>query len=231
MARFILHPSSFILPARRRRSFGFTLNELLVVIALAVLILALALPAFNAITGSRTLESAENQISSYLASTRAQAIGLQEPRGVVLFTDAGTGRVTLVQVQYPPGVTRPQIDLLGVADDMALPVGVGLQAVPNGTGASGSPPAYPWPATAIVMFDGDGKLLLDNVSYTSTSNLGKRLRATANFPTTLTNIGFVLYDKPAYDSQVGAAAQKKWMDENAIPFLVNRYNGTLLRGE
>ena len=227
---FSLQPSAFILRDRRSRR-AFTLNELLIVIGLAVVIVGLAIPAFNAITGSRTLDSAENQISSYLGATRAQAIGLQEPRGVILFTDPDTARVTLVQVYYPPGVTRPQLELLGTADELKLPVGVGLQGIPNGTGAAGQTPAYPWPLYAVVMFDGDGKLLNDFVSYPAGSTLAQRIKNPGSLPnTTLSNIGFVLYDKPGFEAQA-TANRNKWMQENAIPFLVNRYNGTLLRGE
>lgn len=230
-------------PAGARRQRAFTLNELLVVIALAVLVMALAVPAFNAITGSRTLESAENQISSFLASTRAQAIGLQEPRGVIFFEDV-SGQVTLAQVYFPPELTRPAIDLVGTSDELSLPIGIGLQGVPNGTGT-----AYPWNAYAVIMFDGEGRLMQDGVRVHSPSSLYDRLPANAplNVVRTklsaplasnvvppadqTTNIGFVLYDKPAYEQQADNAAKDTWMKENAVPFLINRYNGTLLRGE
>jgi len=225
------HQRSAFRPDGRRLRLGFTLNELLVVIALAVLVLALAVPAFNVITGGRTIESAENQLSSYLASTRAQAIGLQEPRGVLIFDDPATGRITAMQVYYPPGVNRPEIDLLGLSEEMSVPVGIGLQGIPNGPGV-----AYPWKEYAIIMFDGDGKLLSEFVSITAASDLGKRLSSPAAgtlpvpLASTMSNIGFVLYDEPAYAAQA-TGNQDKWLQENAVPFLVNRYNGTLMRGE
>src|SRR4051812_28794249 len=141
---------------RRLGSAGFTLSELLIVMAIIVLVAVLALPAFNLISGNRSAESAENKISAHLASTRSEAVGLQEPRGVIFFTDQLTNRTTLAQVFFPPGQNvapgQPQeLNLFGNRDEMTLPTGVGIQAIPNGTGAGGTVPAYPWPVYAVVM--------------------------------------------------------------------------------
>src|SRR5438105_3430869 len=69
---------------------AFTLTEILIVISIIVLMLALALPAFNFITGGRSTDAAQNQISAFLARARTEAIGLQETRGLMFFIDPKT---------------------------------------------------------------------------------------------------------------------------------------------
>src|SRR5437870_2843454 len=80
----------------QRRRFAFTLNELLVVMALIIIVLAIAIPAFSLITSGKSIESAENQVSAFLAATRSDAIGLQEPRGAMFFVDPASNRVTML---------------------------------------------------------------------------------------------------------------------------------------
>jgi Tfp pilus assembly protein FimT len=77
---------------------GFTLTEMVVVIGIIVLVVALSLPAFNFITGSRSIESAQNQISAIIGRARANAIGLQKVYGVFFFIDPGTDRVNVAMI-------------------------------------------------------------------------------------------------------------------------------------
>ena len=86
-------------PARTARHGrpGFTLVELLIATSIIVLLLALSLPAFRAITGGRSIEGATNQVSSMLGRARADAVGLQLPRGVAFYTDA-TGQCKMAEV-------------------------------------------------------------------------------------------------------------------------------------
>jgi len=227
----------------QERRAAFTLNELLIVMALIVLVLALAIPAFNSITNSRSIEAAENQISAYLTIERSEAIGLQQPRGVILFVDAGSDRVTIAQVFYlppaaPPAVPQPIIDLYPGRDEAVLPVGVGLRAVPNGVVPVDM---STWPRFVVVMFDGDGRLMSDRFTILAGTPLGirvstpagtnpDRLVIGAGTTNQLTHIGFELFDKVAHAEQSPAVAGK-WLQDNAVPLLVNRYNGTLLRGQ
>ena len=75
--------------ARSLASSGFTLTELLVVIGLIVLILAIAVPSFSFITGSASLDGAQNQIAAMLGRARSEAIGLQEGDEVVAHPGEG----------------------------------------------------------------------------------------------------------------------------------------------
>src|SRR5262245_28845348 len=77
--------SSLSVPRR-----AFSVTELLIVIGILVLVLALAVPAFNFITGSRSVETAGNNIASMLARARAEAMGFQQMRGVFFYIDVTT---------------------------------------------------------------------------------------------------------------------------------------------
>jgi type II secretory pathway pseudopilin PulG len=87
-ARSIHNPQSAIRNA-------FTLTEILIVIGIIVLMHALAVPAFNFITGSRSHNGAENIISAMLGRARAYAIQNQVEAGVVFFVDPATARTTM----------------------------------------------------------------------------------------------------------------------------------------
>src|SRR5687768_795933 len=93
---------------------AFTLTELLVVISLVVLILALAVPAFNLISGSGSIDQAQNQISAMFAQAQATAVDRQNYVGVLFYKDAPADRYTLViveKVKPAPWVPlRPRAD-------------------------------------------------------------------------------------------------------------------------
>jgi prepilin-type N-terminal cleavage/methylation domain-containing protein len=76
---------------------GFTLVELMIAVGIIVLMLALALPAFRAITGSRSTEGATNLVASMLSRARTDAIAGGQPYGVAFFYDS-TGQYKLAEV-------------------------------------------------------------------------------------------------------------------------------------
>ena len=123
-------------PAHRPRR-GFTLIELMVVMAIIVLLLGLALPAFNLIRGSRSVEGAQNQLSALLARARNRAIGLQKPVGVMFFLDKATNRATAAmvrevsvgQINNTGNVVLLDLDQDNPADFLSLPAGVTVQVV------------------------------------------------------------------------------------------------------
>lgn len=83
---------------------GFTLTELIVVITLMVILIGLAVPTFRLLSGNRSIENASNIIGAMLARARADAVGLQEIRGVVIYEDITTGRTAaaFVEVKATP---------------------------------------------------------------------------------------------------------------------------------
>jgi prepilin-type N-terminal cleavage/methylation domain-containing protein len=306
-------------PARPR---AFTLMELLVVIGIIVLVAIIAVPSFRALTGGRSTEAAQNQISAVLARARTEALGLEEPRGVLFYRDLETQRVGMTLVKATTLDPPYALDLVEGIGPVLLPQGVGIQFIDNylTTGAGTPPPraddgyigfntrVHPTltnPANApvvvpyggVVLFDGRGQLVTAafrfRVRYPDpdgtgpltprASELGKFLydnpalapNVTASQPELIlppppsptdtnpifppeSKIGFVLFDAEEFhnihgegrttaantdtDTEIagttgnGAYApeernEETWLDQNAIPLLVNRYNGTLVRSE
>ncbi|HYO08441.1 MAG TPA: prepilin-type N-terminal cleavage/methylation domain-containing protein [Tepidisphaeraceae bacterium] len=87
-----LPPSS--LPLRR----GFTLTEILIVIALIVLVIALAVPALSFITGNRSVDAGENLVSAMLSRARGEALRTHRVAGVAFFRDPATERTAMAIV-------------------------------------------------------------------------------------------------------------------------------------
>ena len=277
--------------ARPRRAF--TLTELLIVIGLIVLVISLAVPAFRAMSGGRSVDAAQNQLAAVLGAARAEAIGLQKVRGVFFYRDTGTNRVSaaLVQEAAPPEdapTNGPDfyLDLVPDRDAITLPVGVGLQGIDNAASGSGGrkDDGYigfnvfddlPVHYGGVILFDGYGRLINKYYGFLLTEAVGKRMeptrlaealgyppgdapgatyfiaRRSKNDPPPMSLFGFVLFDAEAFagavpDEEVretdpeptggtydanGEGAEEIWLDRNAVPVLVNRYNGTLIRGE
>ena len=135
--------------SRGSRRRAFTLTELLIVMGVIILAVTLAIPAIRALTGSRSEQAAQNVLAGVLARARTEAIGLQEPQGVLFLIDPISDRVTCVQVVASPAqipitgvsnssdvltVTGPfglasviYLDLAPDHDPVTLPAGVRLQ--------------------------------------------------------------------------------------------------------
>ena len=298
----------------RAAARGFTLTELLIVIGLIVLVLALAVPAFQAMTGGRSVDAAQNQLSAVLGAARAEAIGLQKVRGVFFYIDPATERVNAALVQEtsspleaPDDPPEFYLDLVPDRDPIALPVGVGLQGIDNasiapGTASAGgtrrddgyvgynplvglqpAPPAGGPRYGGVILFDGYGRVInkrygfligreapggtVRSIQPTLIGALFGYSNGNVDVPeyfvprqsvgagnTTENNhpprsqFGFALFDAqpfrtlgftdadPQFDPGAGGYAtpeqdEEKWIDQNGIPVLINRYNGTLVRGE
>lgn len=131
------------LPASTRRALrrasprsAFTMAELLIVIALIVLLLGLAVPAFNLLSGGKSIEGATNQISAALGRARAEAIGLQKVTGVLFFIDPKTQRRSMAIVQAVDPLTdhansgaEVWLDVVDENDFLPLPAGIGVQVI------------------------------------------------------------------------------------------------------
>jgi prepilin-type N-terminal cleavage/methylation domain-containing protein len=128
-----VYPESSLLPAAcglPPAARGFTLIEMLVVVAIIVLGMTLAIPAIRSLTGSRSVEAAENSLSSFINFTRTEAIGLQQTEGVIFLLDTTTDRVKCAVVVATgvqsandvPNVTY--LDLAPDHDPYFLPTGI-----------------------------------------------------------------------------------------------------------
>ncbi len=65
---------------RRKTSRAFTLVELLVVMGVIVLIVAAAVPAINALSGSKSTQACQNTISAMLGTARRRRWGCSRIR-------------------------------------------------------------------------------------------------------------------------------------------------------
>jgi prepilin-type N-terminal cleavage/methylation domain-containing protein len=310
----ILTPS----PAARRSAF--TLPELLVVVGVMAILTLIAVGAFRSLTGSKSVESANNQLAGILGRARGEAIALQETRGIAFFLDSDTQRVQVIEVhqsQYPssPPANPAEIYLDAVADRdvLLLPDGVGIQMIDDSIVVDpGTPPNYPYDDVrqndayigfnkappgfnrasptadsftfgGAILFDSYGRVIQKRFGfkfYLETSGggriyseLSKTLgmdaveTALKDFPNggtinMISQFGFVAFNSEDYAGQITAGgtlkdlytdpqvigagapynaaqaetgiselAEEKWLDDNAVPQLVNRNNGTLVRGE
>jgi type II secretory pathway pseudopilin PulG len=254
---------------------------MLVVIGIIILFVTLAIPAISAITGTRSIGAAENQISAVLARAREEAIGIQDYRGVFFYLDPREDRVVAALVRpadvQAPGSNIILLDTVADRDYLMLPQGIRLQTLYDDQNER-----YlgfnPTPASTenvkfggVILFDGQGRLVSKLYGFqfqapdpTNTtgplipSGMSALLKVTGtNFvPSNGSNnairsqMGLVLFDAAAFKSQNFAegdaglgldttaasntpneAAKETWLDTNSTPILINRFNGTLIRGE
>jgi type II secretory pathway pseudopilin PulG len=80
---------------------AFTLLEIITVVVIIVIMLGLAVPAFNYITGSRSVDAGQNIVAAALGRARNEAIHLGRPVGLCIFRDPAQDRVALALVTQP----------------------------------------------------------------------------------------------------------------------------------
>jgi type II secretory pathway pseudopilin PulG len=212
-------PSSLSRPA-------FTLTEILIILGIVVLMLAMAIPAFNFITGGRSVEGATNQVSAFLARARSDAIGLQEVRGVMFYLDPVTERPMLAEVKLAgnnldgndAGIDY-YLDISPDADFLPLPKGVNAQLldncaynaagarlddgyigynVQNSKNASTTNVRY----GGVILFDGGGRLISSSYAF--------RIKTTVGVQDKYTRMGELLLSQP-YNTNANAA------DKDVVP--------------
>ena len=246
------------LACTRRRAF--TLTELLVVIGIIVIMLALAVPLFNIFHGGRSVEAGENIVSSMLQRARARAIWTQEARGVFFFSDqGGSGKTAMIMVRLldDPTAGNPNAFLLELDPENTeleyLPKGVGAAFMQNDP-AGGIPLKTEYKPFGLVLFDGLGRTqvltqykLVGAVTTALINQYGFNIEGTGNILGTLgadktkpemTSVAVGLFDSTKLGDLGGPPndikfppQQRDWLEQNVLSLVVNRYNGTLFRGE
>ena len=105
------HPPSSTHIAAQPRRCAFTLIEILVVMTIIILIAAVAMPAFRFITGSRSVEGAQNIAGAMLGRARTLSVVDHQVRGVFFYLDPVTDRSTMALVRQDGDNTQnPDLD-------------------------------------------------------------------------------------------------------------------------
>ena len=112
-------PPSVIAPRDERSRHGFTLTELMVVMAVIVLLAGLVGPAFQAIKGGNDLTSMAIDIKGVLDQARAQAmaqntyvyVGIQEVDAATPSANDGIGRVATAMIASLDGTRQTNLSV------------------------------------------------------------------------------------------------------------------------
>ena len=88
----------------RLRRAGFTMVELLVVLAIMVIVAAISIPAFAALFAGNNMVQAQNQLSAAVAGARTLAIQNHTDVALIFFEEPGhTGESAYAYEQASPG--------------------------------------------------------------------------------------------------------------------------------
>jgi prepilin-type N-terminal cleavage/methylation domain-containing protein len=148
---------------------GFTLIEMITVLTIIILVLAIAIPVWNALMGGTNVAAAQNQVSAFLANARADAIYNRKTIGVCFFIDAKSQRTAMAEVQVqsewftgtPTPLFVPNVGA-GVNNGSVNAIELVNSPDPN---SSTNPPNYIFPRDIVLLPVGVG-VALNNNTYT-----------------------------------------------------------------
>ena len=97
--RLGVRPVSHSLPtAHRPRPAAFTLIELLIVIGIIGLVVALGVPLFGVLTGSRSQEAGQNLVAAAIGQARTISLNEGKYAGILFYVDPATERTAMTVV-------------------------------------------------------------------------------------------------------------------------------------
>jgi prepilin-type N-terminal cleavage/methylation domain-containing protein len=202
---------------------AFTLIELLVTLGIIVLILAIAIPAVNLLTGERSIEGAQNQIAAELSLARSRAQSLQREGGLLFYLDPASDRVGMRHVTASPRELNSTIvrglELMPETDPVLLPGGVTMQFLFVGDQPGGLQSEHRYTGFnrldednagarfgGVVLFDSQGRVLVTPtwplVGTAAAELLGTDISSLAEYPGPVRSlVGFVLVDRANFTGQ------------------------------
>lgn len=208
---------------------GFTVTELLTVVAIIALIITIGAGSWRVLVGTASVEGAQNLAAAFVGRVREEAMSTRRPRGAVFFHDAQLDRITMGVIYHDDPSGRPvQVELMPDSDVVPLQGGVGAMFT-NTTDVRYSLPG-------VLLFDGYGQLYTRNILIRADGALGRRMSLQADMESS-SHIGLTLYQLAKFPPQVdhralqrGQTVQltREWVNRYATSLLINRYNGQFI---
>ena len=151
-----------------RRVSGFSLTELVVAMAVAMILMAVSLPSFLRAYHSYRLSNAATQVADIVRLTRYEAIRLNKTVNCVIRPDATDPTMTdasMTDVNGNPltGVASRMI-VLGPSGNLASGSVPGASSLPAAAALGATTPAAVPPGGGTVQFDARGALTSGNVT-------------------------------------------------------------------
>lgn len=153
-----------------RREYGFSLTELVVTLAVALILMAIGLPAFLRAYHSYLLSNSASQMADILRLSRYEAIRLNTQQGLECQGQTYTGDPTMTAVWAGNGLqgTGDKMILLGSSGNLVDAGTVPQTGTLLSQAVSGVTPATPSPPGAarapLVTFDARGAVKPPNVN-------------------------------------------------------------------
>ncbi len=148
---------------------------MLIVIGIIMILIVMSVPLISAITGSRSVESARNQVQALLVTARTEAMQIQKYEGILFFTDTSTDRIKAAFVYGDEGYDANGTLAVFLTTDIdreatMLTKGVSIEGInpaPANTATryvglypfaiNGKPTSLP--IGCVILFDGRGQLV------------------------------------------------------------------------
>src|SRR5208283_4273106 len=172
------------------REYGFSLTELVVTLAVALILMAIGLPAFLRAYNSYLLTNSASQMADILRLSRYEAIRLNKQVNCQIQPYSGDATRTIVWADSNGnGVQDPgeKMILLGSSGNLVDPGSVPGTATLLSQAVSGVTPNTPSPTSGVITFDARGAVTSasGNVFYVSVFYLGSAIAPDAGYRSVL----------------------------------------------
>jgi type IV fimbrial biogenesis protein FimT len=147
-----------------RREYGFSLTELVVTLAVALILMAIGLPAFLRAYHSYLLTNSATQMADILRLSRYEAIRLNKQVNCQVQPYASDPTMTIVWAGNGAQGTGDKMILLGSSGNLVDASTVPQTATLLSQAVSGTVPATPSPSSAVITFDARGAVTSANVN-------------------------------------------------------------------
>jgi len=217
-----------------RAGRAFSLIELIVVIGIMVIVLALAVPAFNKLLQGNNIKQSTNMLSAYVASARAAAQQQRRTVAVVLYEEGAGGYngQTAVALAYDSTGALVFTPLPGRTPEY-LPQGIKVATLSSATTMSEETTTG---VCRAILFNASGQVTLQNgltaVPAASAATAPWNFAGTA---ACASSPGVLIYDSTDYlnwiksQSTPSAAAKATWLQAHGDLLIINSYTGGLIR--